>query len=161
MLVLSRDKGLILYVSGEEWKYIPLSNGTFDKVKIPMKKIEFSPLHSPIKCNLPKIGPVDGARGFWDSSVPHTRENLSEQEAIDAILSHKSYGRDFIAVDGGEEVDPNNVLVPRGDGVYCKVCDKLLDKRGSHMHLDSKTHQRNLEKEGDSLSSQLRKEGGA
>lgn len=145
MLVFSKHKRYRILVRGEETEFIPLDNGTFHPRVLHEQAIEFYPLHEPIPWNLPDKHLVKGAQGVFDSSKPSNRPGMSEEEAIDVILTHPDYGKRMLAVDDkGNWIDKVDFLRPVGSQMYCSLCDKYLDKRGSHKHPESKEHQAKL-----------------
>lgn len=100
------------------------------------------------------------ARGILDTEKEAKRLKMDEREIIEILNNHHGNkdngGNDFMRVDDGSEFLPKDrVLVPEGDLLFCTVCQRHTNRRGSNMHLKSKAHQANLQKAEESVRKQV------
>ena len=153
MFFLLRDKGRDISIPTPEYKVIQTDTGSVT-VRNPMKRIIFKPLTGKgwKTTALPvKYGRED-CEGYFDSQFSKMRPHVEEEEAIEFLMNHKDYGVDFIAInDDGKAIltldewetpakRSEPYLTDSGEGKFCSLCEKQLDTRGLHKHLESKTH---------------------
>ena len=158
MFFISRDKGQSFFLPQHEYEVIQTDAGTSVTIRNPLKQIIFRPFSGPgFATNaLPLKHGRERAEGYFDSTVEKYRPHVEQEEAEDYLFNHKKYGVDFIAIgeDGKamaslEWKSPAHRSQPflsaSGSGVHCALCDKQVDKKGLHKHLDSAAHIERLE----------------
>lgn len=86
------------------------------------------------------------ARGILDTKYAARSAGITEDELIPLLLNHKMHGILFGRVgDANENILPEMLhVIPHGDGYFCELCNKSLDKKGVHNHPKSKEHQQHL-----------------
>jgi len=152
MHFISRDKGRKIVARHADIKLQSTVQGMF-QVEVKPAFIIFRPMrHGGWKTSaLPQMYGREMAEGEFDSSRAKMRPGLTEHEADEFLLKHKDYGIDFVAMDDdGKPIAASDwdrstkrsepFLSPSGKGVYCELCEKQLDGRGMHKHLESNAH---------------------
>jgi hypothetical protein len=111
----------------------------------PGLRVQFRRLGAPIHTDA--FFSKDGlAWGVLSTGPVAKKLRINEEELIDMLLNHPKHGELFGRVgERGEKILPEMLhIIPSGDGHYCKLCKKSLDKRGVHNHPKSKEHQERL-----------------
>lgn len=150
MIFLSRGKSpSLLIVPGFE-EFVKTTQGTIPRVNKPkwIKFVQFAPganIHAP---GLPVTtdGPEAGkALGFYDTEYGANDIDMPEEEIVDFIKTHPSYGVEFIAAKEKETETGLSIEIfePEGEkGFYCKLCDQsLATAQAVNGHKTSKKHQ--------------------
>jgi hypothetical protein len=92
-----------------------------------------------------------GAEGILNSSLAAKQADMEEEEVINWLLHHDSYGVQFVAIDGDSGVPKAGEK-----GWRCTVCDQYIqDDRGKKAHLESRKHKYNATKLEESISAGL------
>jgi hypothetical protein len=159
MFFVSRDRGQSFFLPQHEYKVIQTDSGSVT-VKVPLKQIAFEPFSEGSGGFKTPALPVkygrEAAEGWFDSKYSRMRKNVEQDEAEEFLLSHKMYGIDFVAIgDDGKAIDPLAMETPAkrserflsesGDGVHCALCEKQVNKKGLHKHIESHAHMNRLE----------------
>lgn len=153
MIFLSMDKGLKIVVQNASFTYHHMPNGLVEKEPIPAKWISFSPLSEKMEWPLRPLHGRTQAEGIFNSENANARKGMTQTEAEDYLLNHKRHGVSIVGygangkVFGSDDdsIPLDRILVPSGrDGMYCKICDQQMAKRGSHNHPKGKKHLENL-----------------
>lgn len=108
-------------------------------------RVKFKKLGAPIHTDA--FFSNDGfAWGVLSTGPVAKKLRIDEEELIDMLINHPKHGELFGRVgDRGETILPEMLhIIPSGDGFYCELCKKSLDKRGVHNHPKSKEHQKHL-----------------
>lgn len=123
--------------------------------KTPPKQLRFKPIDPGIPTNkLPTRYGSGRLKSTIDTTIEAERLGIPENELIDWIKAHKSYGLHMIVVDEestqavGDEGFGDGI-VANGDGSFtCTLCENkfLRDERGLPGHRGSKAHQAALER---------------
>jgi hypothetical protein len=124
---------------------IEMVETTRGKMPLPTKgvSIQFKVLAKPMHSKLPA---ADGmALGVLKTDKAAKECGLTEEEVHAFLMSHKSYGVDFIDIqaDGEEILPPDQIIVQEGDEGqwYCKACDQhLRSTPGKLKHEVSQKH---------------------
>lgn len=150
MIFLSRGKSPSLLISPGFEEIIKTTSGNVSQVTKP-KWIKFIQFASGANIHAPGLpvrmdGDTPGkAKGYFDSEYGARDIGMPEQEIIDFLTTHPSYGTEFIAAkeketDTGLSVE---IFEPEGEkGFYCKLCDQsLATAQAVNGHKTSKKHQ--------------------
>jgi hypothetical protein len=164
MIFLSRGKSpSYLMIPGFE-EIVQTVHGNLPVIKKPkwLKFLAFGPgaqIHAP---GLNTRHDQDGkAGGFLDTEVAARKLDLPEQEIIDFLKTHPSYGTEFtIAQRDESELGSNEeFIVPDGEtGFFCKLCEvSVSTAQGLTGHKMSKKHQIHEEAFYEALRERLQK----
>jgi hypothetical protein len=163
MLFLSRDKGLKL-THTQVRKYVHRTNSGNVTEIVPGRRVQFQALAQPMPCSIfpqrDKEALRWGAEGILNSALAAKQADMEEEEVINWLLHHDSYGVQFVAIDGDSGVPlaaEDVVLEKAGEkGWRCTVCDQYIqDDRGKKAHLESRKHKYNATKLEESISAGL------
>lgn len=146
MLFLSRDKSpSFLIVPGYE-EIVQTIHGNIPQVKKPIW-LKFQPFHgegmeSPA---MPMRQGNNTAMGSLDTETTARQTGLTNDEIVEFLQKHESYGVEFVGVEerGGEmSENDEGFLIPEAEGgYYCQLCDKhLANAQAKAGHRTSKTH---------------------
>jgi hypothetical protein len=145
MLFLSRGKSpSFLIVPGYE-EIVQTIHGNIPQVRKPIW-LKFSAfdgggMETPA---MPMRQGSNTAQGSLETAVAARITGLQEDEIIDFLKNHDSYGVEFVAVeDRGREIDDNDeaFLVATDTGYYCQLCDMdLKNAQARAGHRMSKAH---------------------